>query len=291
MAAPTLSTPFQPYVYQSPQAVVTPFQILGGEAQIVQFLLKPGERVHAEPGAMCYMSGNMASNTTLSLGGVYRWLSGESVFSNMFENIGPGDGYIGFATPTLAKVLPVDLAMYGGEVICQRDAYLCSINDVTVTAELTRRARVGIFGQGGFFLQRLSGQGLAFISASGSIVQKNLGVRETVVVDAACVLAMTRSVDFDIKYVGSIKRAIFGGEGMFYAHLTGPGVVFLQSLPFNRLAAKVTRAGMKPRVETNGVVGPVLFFFLAAIFICVWVSAFIYLELGQGQGQYQNLFQ
>eukprot|EP00270_Netrium_digitus_P012131 TRINITY_DN3919_c0_g1_i1.p1 TRINITY_DN3919_c0_g1~~TRINITY_DN3919_c0_g1_i1.p1 ORF type:complete len:296 (-),score=42.00 TRINITY_DN3919_c0_g1_i1:93-923(-) len=251
MAAPTLSTPFVPYVYQSPQATVTAFQILGGEAQIVQFLLKPGERVYAEPGSMCYMSGNMTSDTSLSQGSISRWLSGESAFTNIFVNRGPGDGYIGISTPTLAKILPIDLALYGGEILCQRDAYLCSINDVTVTAKLTRRVRVGMFGTDGFFLQRLSGRGLAFITAGGSIVQKTLMAGEVVIVDASCVLAMTNTVDFDVKYVGSVMRALFGGEGIFTAHLTGPGVVFLQSLPFFRLSRRIQKELVKPRIRES----------------------------------------
>ncbi|CAI5481147.1 unnamed protein product [Closterium sp. Yama58-4] len=226
MAVPTLNTPFQPYVYQSPQAVLTPFQILGGEAQIVQIILKPGERVRAEPGAMCYMSGNMSAETAMEEGSVWRWLSGESFFTNTFLNQGPGEGYIGLATPTMAKILP-------------RDAYLCSLNDVTVTAEMTRRPRVGLFAMDGLFYQKLKGRGLAFISGGGSIVQKNLAAGEVVVVDAGSVLALTRSVDFDVRYVGSIKKALFGGEGICHAHLTGPGVVFLQSLPFHRLARRV----------------------------------------------------
>ncbi|GJP40055.1 hypothetical protein CLOM_g24345 [Closterium sp. NIES-68] len=249
MAVPTLNTPFQPYVYQSPQAVLTPFQILGGEAQIVQIILKPGERVRAEPGAMCYMSGNMSAETAMEEGSVWRWLSGESFFTNTFVNQGPGEGYIGLATPTMAKILPVDLAVHGGEIICQRDAYLCSLNDVTVTAELTRRARVGLFAMDGLFYQKLKGRGLAFISGGGSIVQKNLAAGEVVVVDAGSVLALTRSVDLDVRYVGSIKKALFGGEGICHAYLTGPGVVFLQSLPFHRLARRVERAIASPRLR------------------------------------------
>eukprot|EP00271_Cylindrocystis_brebissonii_P006281 TRINITY_DN18993_c0_g1_i1.p1 TRINITY_DN18993_c0_g1~~TRINITY_DN18993_c0_g1_i1.p1 ORF type:complete len:287 (+),score=48.34 TRINITY_DN18993_c0_g1_i1:130-990(+) len=260
MASPT-NTPFQPYVYQSPQAQVTPFQILGGESQIIQFFLKPGGRVQAEPGALCYMSGNMATDTTLGGGGFFRWLSGESFFTNMFLNRGPADGYVGIATQSIAKVLPIDLALYGGEVICQRDAYLCSINDVRVSVKLMKRIRVGFFGTNGFFLQRLAGTGLAFITAGGSIVQKNLAPGETVVVNASSVLAMTTTVDFDVKYVGSIMRVLFGGEGMFYAHMKGPGVVFLQSLPGHRqrTAARVApAAGNANRLDISSFVAAML---------------------------------
>eukprot|EP00850_Spirogloea_muscicola_P005279 SM000024S07741 [mRNA] locus=s24:169384:172769:- [translate_table: standard] len=308
MAAPTINTPFQPYVYQSPQAVITPFQILGGEAQIVQILLLPGQTVQAEPGAMCYMSGSINVATIIGPGGFVasfrRWVSGESFFTNTFVNRGPLDGYIGFATPTLAKILPLDLQMYGGEIICQRDAYLCSINEVMVTSEVTKRVRVGIFGGEGFFMQKLVGRGLAFITAGGSskllfsclnttgdliketVVQKNLGQGEVVVVDAGCVVAMTKTVDFDIKYVGSIKRAIFGGEGLFYAHLTGPGVVFLQSLPFSRLARRVHEVMAIPRQkDTPNFLFQIL---IATLFVFfVGISAFVFQDAVDGNLNFQ----
>eukprot|EP00850_Spirogloea_muscicola_P007702 SM000039S14532 [mRNA] locus=s39:614398:617472:- [translate_table: standard] len=268
MAAPTINTPFQPYVYQSPQAVITPFQILGGEAQIVQILLLPGQIVQAEPGAMCYMSGSINVATIIGPGGFVasfrRWVSGESFFTNTFVNRGPLDGYIGFATPTLAKILP----MYGGEIICQRDAYLCSINEVMVTSEVTKRVRVGIFG------------------GEETVVQKNLGQGEVVVVDAGCVVAMTKTVDFDIKYVGSIKRAIFGGEGLFYAHLTGPGVVFLQSLPFSRLARRVHEVMAIPRQkDTPNFLFQIL---IATLFVFfVGISAFVFQDAVDGNLNFQ----
>lgn len=273
MAAPTINTPFQPYVYQSPQAVVTPFQILGGEAQIVQFLLNPGERVHSEPGAMCYMSANMETETELGRGSFWRWLSGESMFTNTYINNSSQQAYIGFAAPTLAKILPIDLASYGGEIVCQRDAYLCSINDVTVTAAITRRVRVGTVISDALCLQRLAGRGLAFVTAGGSIVQKNLGAGDVVVVDAGCVLAVTKGVSLDFRYVGSIKRALFGGEGLFYAHLTGPGVVFLQSLPFPRLAMRIERVNHLPKRREASILA------LLFIFVTAFVSALFVLFL------------
>eukprot|EP00850_Spirogloea_muscicola_P008931 SM000049S16702 [mRNA] locus=s49:109683:112792:- [translate_table: standard] len=323
MAAPTINTPFQPYVYQSPQAVITPFQILGGEAQIVQILLLPGQTVQAEPGAMCYMSGSINVATIIGPGGFVasfrRWVSGESFFTNTFVNRGPLDGYIGFATPTLAKILPLDLQMYGGEIICQRDAYLCSINEVMVTSEVTKRVRVGIFGgevrlkipslpflRPWILYAKVGWQGFGLHNSwrinvlckafclhpqsltawQQTVVQKNLGQGEVVVVDAGCVVAMTKTVDFDIKYVGSIKRAVFGGEGLFYAHLTGPGVVFLQSLPFSRLARRVHEVMAIPRQkDTPNFLFQILIATLFVFFI--GISAFVFQDAVDGNLNFQ----
>lgn len=249
MASPTLNTPFQPYVYQSPHARTTPFQILGGDAQMVQIILKPGEWVRAEPGSLCYMSGNMVTETHAEREGVWRWLAGESFFINTFLNQGPGSAYIGLAAPTLSKVLPIDLTEHGGELVCQRDAFLCSLSDVTVTAEMTRRAGVGIFVMDGLFYQKLTGHGLAFICAGGAVVQKPLSPGESLVVESACLLAASKSVECQVRYVGSLQRAVFGGAGLCHLHLTGPGVVFLHSMPFHRLARRVENAIANPRLR------------------------------------------
>ncbi|BBN04768.1 hypothetical protein MPTK1_3g07480 [Marchantia polymorpha subsp. ruderalis] len=271
MAAPALSTPFQPYVYQSPQAVVTPFQILGGEAQVLQIMLKPQEKVTARTGSMCYMSDAVQTETNVpaeNAGNViWQWLFGKVDAISTYVNNGTQDGYIGLGAPSLARVLPIDLAVFGEEIICQRDSFLCSINDVSVSPVATRRARPGMFGGEGFMMQKLVGRGLAFITAGGSIIQKHLARGEVLVVDAGCLVAMTTSVELELKYAGPLKRAFFGGENLLHAHLTGPGVVFVQSLPFFRLAQKIARAVTAPHVRDN----PRFFLQIAIIFFVAYV--------------------
>ncbi|KAI5081119.1 hypothetical protein GOP47_0004302 [Adiantum capillus-veneris] len=255
MAAPALSTPFQPYVYQSPQAACVPFQILGGEAQIVQIMLKFQEKILAKPGSMCYMSGMIQMENILppENAGVNVWqlVFGRSPNNTMFTNVGTQDGYIGIAAPSLSRILPIDLAMFGGEIMCQPDAYLCSINDVAVVPTIMRRARTGIFGGEGFLMHKLTGQGLAFIAVGGSIVQKNLAQGEVIIVEAGCVIAMTTSIDMQIRHLGGMRRTVFGMAGSYAAHLTGPGVVFIQSLPFHRLASKIARSVAAPSLRDN----------------------------------------
>ncbi|GLJ17720.1 hypothetical protein SUGI_0309270 [Cryptomeria japonica] len=273
MAAPSLSTPFQPYVYQSPQAAVTPFQILGGEAQIVQIMLKPQEKVLAKAGTMCYMSGSIQMENVLppenNGGGMWQWVFGKSVANTEFINGGSQDGFVGVAAPSLSRILPIDLATFNGEIICQPDSFICSVNDVTVTTMVNRRARPGIFGGEGILRQKLVGRGLAFIAAGGSVVQKNLAPGEALVVDAACIVAMTSTIDFHVKNATSARRPVFGGDGLFTAHLTGPGIVFIQSLPFYRLSQRIARAVTSPNVRDNPrfFVQIGIFFFLAYIMI------------------------
>jgi len=270
MAAPSLSTPFQPYVYQSPQAAVTPFQILGGEAQILQIMLKPHEKVVAKPGTMCYMSGSVQMENILppeNGGGIWQWFFGKNFATTAFVNSGSQDGFVGVAAPSLARILPIDLATFGGEIICQPDAYLCSLNDVTLTTTVNRRARPGFFGGEGILRQKLVGCGLAFIAAGGSVVQKNLAPGEVLVVDAACIVAMSSTIDSHIKYAGSARRAVFGGDGLFTAHLTGPGIVFIQSLPFHRLSQRIARAVTSPNVRDN----PRFFIQIGIFFILAYI--------------------
>ncbi|KAF5729832.1 Tryptophan RNA-binding attenuator protein-like [Tripterygium wilfordii] len=244
MAAPFFSTPFQPYVYQSPHEAVIPFQILGGEAQVVQIMLKPEEKVVAKPGSMCFMSGTIEMENVYApenVGGMWQWLFGKTMTSIVLQNPGPSDGFVGIAAPSVARILPIDLAVFGGELLCQPDAFLCSINDVKVSNTVDQRARNIVTGVEGFLRQKLSGQGLAFIVAGGSVVQKNLEVGEVFAVDVSCLVALTASVNVQIKYNGPLRRAVFGGDNLVIAVLTGPGIVFIQSLPFNRLSQRVAR--------------------------------------------------
>ncbi|GAY43570.1 hypothetical protein CUMW_075520 [Citrus unshiu] len=229
MAAPFFSTPFQPYVYQSPQDAVIPFQILGGEAQVCQIMLKPQEKVVARPGQI---------------------LDHVAYLFAMF-------------------ICNIDLAMFGGELLCQPDAFLCSVNDVKVSNTLDQRVRNVIGGIEGFLRQKLTGQGLAFILAGGSVVQKNLEVGEVITVDVSCIVAVTSSVNVQIKYNGPIRRAVFGGDNLVTAVVTGPGIVFIQSLPFHRLSQRIARAVTSPNMRENPkfFVQIAIFFFLAYVVI------------------------
>ncbi|KAM0944106.1 putative mitochondrial biogenesis protein AIM24 [Dioscorea sansibarensis] len=256
MAAPFFSTPFQPYVYQSPQAAVTPFQILGGESQIVQIMLKSQEKITAKPGTMCYMSGSIQMDNIYvpeNEGGLWQWLFGKSLTSIVFFNSGPDDGFVGIAAPSPARILPIDLAKFGGEIICQPDAFLCSVNDVTVTSISEQRPRNVVFGTEILLKQRLSGQGLAFLVAGGSVVQKILDVDEVLVVDTACIVAMTTTISFQLKHTNPTRRIIFGGESQnqLTAVLTGPGIIFVQSLPFPRLSQRIARSVTSPNLREN----------------------------------------
>ncbi|PRQ18245.1 putative mitochondrial biogenesis protein AIM24 [Rosa chinensis] len=240
MAAPFFSTPFQPYVYQSPQDAMIPFQILGGEAQLVQIMLKPEEKVIAKPGSMCFMSGSIKMENVFvpeNEVGVWQWLFGKTI----------------------------DLAMFGGEILCQ----MCSVNDVKVSNKVDQRARNIIPGAEGFLRQKLSGQGLAFIIAGGSVVQKNLDVGEVLSVDVSCIAAVTTTVNVQIKYNGPMRRAVFGGDNLVTAVLTGPGIVFIQSLPFHRFSQRIARAVTSPNMRENPkfVMQIAIFFFLAYVVI------------------------
>ncbi|KAL5551435.1 hypothetical protein UlMin_001611 [Ulmus minor] len=272
MAAPFFSTPFQPYVYQSPQDAVIPFQILGGEAQVVQIMLKPEEKVVAKPGSMCYMSGSVEMENVFlpeNEVGMWNWLFGKTISSIILRNPGPSDGFVGIAAPSLARILPIDLAVFGGEILCQPDAFLCSVNDVKVSNTVDPRARNVVAGAEGFLRQKLSGQGLAFILAGGSVVQKNLEVGEVLVVDVSCIVALNSTVNVQIKYNGPMRKAMFGADNIVTADLTGPGIVFIQSLPFHRFSQRVARAVTSPNMRENPkfFVQIAIFFFLAYVVI------------------------
>lgn len=272
MAAPFFSTPFQPYVYQSPQENVTPFQILGGEAQIVQIMLKPQEKIIAKPGSMCYMSGSIQMENVYipeNEVGMWQWLFGKAVTSIVLLNQGSSNGFVGIAAPSLARILPIDLAMFGGEILCQPDAFLCSLNDVKVNNTTDQRARNIVVGAEGFLRQKLTGQGLAFIVAGGSVVQKNLEVGEELAVDVSCIAALSATVNVQIKYNGPMRRVVFGGDNLVTAVLTGPGIVFIQSLPFQRFSQRIARAVTSPNMRENPkfFIQIAIFFFLAYVVI------------------------
>lgn len=230
------------------------FEIHGSEMQFATIILDPGETVISEPGAMMFMRDGMDMETKMGMGGDEqkglfgkilsagkRMVTGESLFLTHFTNKGSGKSSVGFAAPYPGKILPINLEQYG-TMLCQKDSYLCSALGVDVNIAFTKRFGAGLFGGEGFILQKLSGDGLAFIHAGGTLHHFDLGAGETIRVDTGCIVAFQESVQYDIRFIGGMKSALFGGEGLFFAVLTGPGRVFLQSLPFSRLAGRIFAA-------------------------------------------------
>ena len=248
-------------------ADVVDYRIFGDDMQMVEIELDPGEAVRAEAGAMMYMEDGIEMDTKLGSGkerniagklfsGLKRAIMGESFFITNFAHTGEGKGHVAFAAPYPGKIIPLELDQLGGEFICQKDAFLCAAKGVDVDIAFSKRLGPGLFGGEGFILQRLSGYGRAFIHAGGTIVERHLAAGETLRVDTGCLVAMSPNVDYDIKFVGGFKNALFGGEGLFFATLTGPGLVYLQSLPFSRLADRLVAAtGLSNRGESAGVAG------------------------------------
>ena len=231
------------------------FQIHGDDMQFVEVELDPAEAVVAEAGGMMFMEDGILMETIFGdgsqqtsglmgalLGAGKRLLTGESLFMTVFKNGGAGKKKIAFGAPYPGKIIPVRLAEIGGELIAQKDAFLCAAKGVSVGIAFTKRLGAGFFGGEGFILERLQGDGLAFIHAGGSIYQRDLKAGEILRVDTGCLVAFQPSVDYDIQYVGNIKSALFGGEGLFFATLRGPGRVWLQSLPLSRLAGRIVAA-------------------------------------------------
>ncbi len=227
------------------------YQILGEDLQAVVITLDPGEAVVAEAGAMMYMREGIDMATTLDpnsqgsgllgklLQGGKRVLSGDSFFVTLFTNRGQRRSDVAFSAPTPGRVVPIDLKQWGGQVIAQKDAFLCAARGTEVSVALNRRIGAGFFGGEGFILQRVQGDGLAFLHASGTLVTIDLAAGEQLRVDTGCLVAFQPSVQYDIQMVPGIKTALFGGEGLFFVHLTGPGRVILQTLPFSRLADRI----------------------------------------------------
>jgi len=230
------------------------FRISGAEMQFVEVELDPGEAVVAEAGSMMYMDSVIAMEAVFGdgrpqrglidslVGAGKRLLTGESLFMTVFSNAGQGKRRVAFAAPYPGKILPMNLAEMGGEVVCQKDSFLCAAKGVSIDIAFQKRIGVGLFGGEGFIMQRLAGDGLVFVHAGGTVVTRELAAGESLKVDTGCIVALEPGVDYDIQYVGSIKSAVFGGEGFFYARLTGPGTVWLQSLPFSRLAGRMVQS-------------------------------------------------
>ena len=234
---------------------VVDYEIRGAEMQFVEVELDPGEAAIGEAGSMMFMDAGISMDTVFgdgaaSQGGLFgkllgagkRLVTGESLFTTVYTNPGPGKRRVAFAAPYPGKILPMDLKQLGGTLICQKDAFLCAARGVSLGIAFQRKLSTGFFGGEGFIMQKLDGDGLAFVHAGGTILRRDLAAGESLLVDTGCVVAYTPSVDFEIQYVGKIKTALFGGEGLFFARLTGPGTLWLQSLPFSRLASRVFAA-------------------------------------------------
>ncbi|MBA3463435.1 MAG: TIGR00266 family protein [Deltaproteobacteria bacterium] len=235
------------------------FEIFGQEMQFVEIVLDPGEAAVAEAGAFFYMDPGIKMETIFGDGtqqaqqqgffgklaaGAKRVLTGESLFMTMFGNGAHERQKVSFAAPYPGKIIPVDLRQHGGTLLCQKDAFLCAAKGISVGIAWNKKLGAGLFGGEGFILQKLEGQGLAFIHAGGTIVAKDLKPGETLRLDTGCLVAFEPRVSYDIQWVGGFKTALFGGEGLFFATLTGPGKVWLQSLPFSRLAGRMLAAAV-----------------------------------------------
>jgi len=240
-------------------ADVIDYKIYGDDMQTVEIELDPGEAVRAEAGAMMFMEDGIEMQTSTDGGvfkGLKRMFTGESFFITSFLHNGVGKKHVAFAAPYPGKIIPLDLTTLGGNFICQKDAFLCAAQGIEIEVEFTKRLGAGIFGGEGFILQRLAGQGLAFIHAGGTIIKKVLAPGETLRVDTGCLVAFEPSVDYDIRFIGGFKNSLFGGEGLFLAHLRGPGIVYLQSLPFSRLADRILAAARyQNKGESKGIAG------------------------------------
>lgn len=228
------------------------YQIYGSEMQFVEVILDPGEQVTSEPGNMMYMRAGIDMETRFGtteekgfmgklLSAGKRMLTGESLFLTLFTHKGQGKGRVAFAAPYPGKIIPIDLRTHG-TMLCQKDSYLASAVGVNVSVAFTKRLGAGFFGGEGFILQKIEGDGLAFVHAGGTLHHVDLAAGETIRVDTGCIVAFQQSVQYDIQFVGGIKSALFGGEGLFFATLTGPGRAYLQSLPFSRLAMRIYAA-------------------------------------------------
>lgn len=253
------------------------YQIFGEEMQFVKIELDPQEGVVAESGSFMMMNDGVKMDTIFGdgsnqnegiMGKLFsagkRLLTGESLFMTIFSNPGSGKKKVAFAAPYPGKIVPIDLSEVNGKFICQKDAFLCAAKGVSVGIEFSKKLGRGLFGGEGFIMEKLEGDGLAFVHAGGTMHKKTLAPGEVLKVDTGCIVGFTKDIDYDVEFVGGIKNTIFGGEGLFFATLRGPGNVYIQSLPFSRLAARVLalapQTGSKRRGEGSilGGIGDIL---------------------------------
>jgi uncharacterized protein (TIGR00266 family) len=240
-----------------PRAHEIDYRIEGEDLQFVEVELDPGESVVAEAGALMYMTGGVQMETIFGdgsaqgqakglmgalLGAGKRILTGESLFMTVFTAQGGSREKVAFAAPYPGRILAMDLKRLGGELVCQKDSFLCAAKGISIGIAFQKKIGVGLFGGEGFIMQRLQGDGFAFVHAGGMLTEMQLAPGQTLRVDTGCLVALQPSVSYDVQFVGGVKTAFFGGEGLFFATLTGPGHVWLQSLPLSRMADRIAKA-------------------------------------------------
>lgn len=265
VAAPAAAAPAQMRAHE------IDYKILGSEMQFVEVELDPGESAVAEAGAMMYKDASIQLDTvfgdgsTSGAGGTFmdklmgagkRLLTGESLFTTVFTHVGSGKAHVAFGAPFPGTILPLRLSDMGGRLICQKDSFLCAARGVSIGIHFQRKILTGLFGGEGFIMQKLEGDGLVFVHAGGTVVERVLGPTDVLHVDTGCVVAFQDTIGFDVEQVGGIKSMLFGGEGVFFARLQGPGRIWLQSLPFSRLAGRMLVAATRGR-EEGSVLGPI----------------------------------
>ncbi|HPE16460.1 MAG TPA: TIGR00266 family protein [Oscillospiraceae bacterium] len=248
------------------------YVLYGDDMQLVEIELDPGESVVAEAGAMTYMEAPIRMETILGdgsaadegktlggklLGAGKRALTGEGFFMTLFQNTGTGKARVAFAAPYPGKIIPVEIKEFGASLICQKSAFLCAARGVEIDLYIQKKLGAGLFGGEGFIMQKLTGDGLVFLHAGGTIIKKELKAGETLRLDTGCLVAISETVAYDVTFASDIKSGLFGGEGLFLATLTGPGHVWLQSLPFSRMAREIAAATGAHRGENKGVNNPI----------------------------------
>lgn len=241
------------------------YKIVGEELQCVEVELDPAETVIAEAGSLMMMDADIEMQTIFGdgsnptqgfMGKLFaagkRVLTGESLFMTAYTNGGRGKKHVSFAAPYPGKIIALDVAALGGKVICQKDAFLCAAQGTSIGIEFQKRIGAGLFGGEGFIMQKIEGDGMAFLHAGGTVVQKELVAGQLLKVDTGCLVGFTQGVEYDIQYVGGIRNTIFGGEGLFFGALRGPGTVWIQSLPFSRLADRIISSAPKMKGNRKG---------------------------------------
>ena len=255
LTAHAVEMPTPPSASLTPKADEIDFKVFGAEMQFVEVELDPGESALAEAGAMMYKDQSVKMETIFGdgsssggglmdklLGAGKRLLTGESLFMTVFSHTGQGKAHVAFGAPYPGNIIPVHLSKVGGTLICQKDSFLCAAKGVSMGIHFQRKIMTGLFGGEGFILQKLEGDGLVFMHAGGTVSDHILGPGEVLHVDTGCIVALEAGVQFNLQRAGGIKTALFGGEGLFFAELTGPGKLWLQSLPFSRLAGRMLQA-------------------------------------------------
>ena len=242
------------------------FILFGEEMQCVEVELDPNEAVIAEPGSFMMMTDGIQMQTLFGDGNQKgfmdklfsagkRLLTGESLFMTVYTNNSNQKRQVTFAAPYAGKIIPMNLSKLGGKLICQKDSFLCAAKGVAVGIEFQKKLGTGLFGGEGFIMQKLEGDGMAFVHSGGHVIEKQLQAGEILKIDTGCIVAFTSDVNYDIQFVGGIKNTLFGGEGVFYALLSGPGKVWIQTLPISRLAGRILSYGTGSRKEEGSILG------------------------------------